>query len=340
MKLSIIIPLYNNEKQIDRCLSSLLTQDLLPSEYEIIIVDDGSTDFSKSIAEKYANKHENIHLFCQKNAGCGSARNNGLKASNGDYIYFLDADDYIANNVLKRLIELSKQNNLDMLGFNIMSVVDNCNTPNSSTQNIQDLSVQVMDDGMEYIHKHDFRTEVWWYITKRTFLIDNGLKFPHNRFVQDVNFTTSLILSAKRISKVNFDVYRYVKHKSSASRNQDPEHMLKYINDLVTAIEEYDVLIKSLNISNLLVYNEVVKKFRFKQNVWVFAIFIKVFKCRLNYKDLKEILSKLKKLGVYPVSSKYGSIGVNKIYNSILLLVFNNRILLSLALRVSKLVSY
>ncbi|MDT0607847.1 glycosyltransferase [Croceitalea rosinachiae] len=340
MKLSVIIPLYNKEKQIERCLISLLTQDLLSSEYEIIIVDDGSTDFSNSIAQQYADGHKNIHLHCQKNAGSGAARNTGLEASKGNYVYFLDADDYVANNVFKRLIQLSELNNLEVLGFNFKYVDDvDGIIPNSTTQNIQDISVKVMD-GMEFIQKYDFRAEVWWYITKRTFLTDSKLKFPHDRFVQDANFTATLILRTNRISKVNFDVYRYVKTKDSSSRTNDPKIMLKWMNDLVTAVEEYDDLVKSLDSSNLFVYNEVVKKIKRKQHAWVFAIFIKAFKCRLYFKDLKKILFKLKKLDAYPISSKYGSIGAFKAYNMILIPVFNNRILLSLALRVSKFVNF
>ncbi len=100
MKLSILIPLYNKEKYIERCLKSLLDQDISPSEYEIIIVDDGSKDSSAQIVENYAEKNANIHLISQQNQGPSVARNRCLEAAKGNYLYFLDADDYLATNVL------------------------------------------------------------------------------------------------------------------------------------------------------------------------------------------------------------------------------------------------
>ena len=115
MRLSIVIPLYNKEKFIDRCLNSLLNQNLAPEDYEIIIVDDGSTDSSYSLACSYAEKHSNIIAHRQKNGGAGAARNKGFELAKGDYIYFLDADDYIAKDTLQRIVEVSEQNNLEIL---------------------------------------------------------------------------------------------------------------------------------------------------------------------------------------------------------------------------------
>lgn len=101
MKLSIIIPVYNSEKYITCCLESLLVQEMSANEYEIIIVNDGSTDSGGLIARDYTERHSNIHLFNQKNKGVGTARNKGIELAKGDYIYFIDPDDYIAINVLK-----------------------------------------------------------------------------------------------------------------------------------------------------------------------------------------------------------------------------------------------
>ena len=86
MKLSIIIPVYNSEKYINNCLESLLAQEMLANEYEIIIVNDGSTDSSGLIVRNYTERHSNIHLFNQKNKGVGAARNRGIELAKGDYI--------------------------------------------------------------------------------------------------------------------------------------------------------------------------------------------------------------------------------------------------------------
>ena len=154
MKLSVVVPLYNKEKYIDRCLKSLLAQEVSSADYEIIIVDDGSTDSSQSIAQEYAEKHLNIQLFCQQNQGAGAARNKGLELANGDYIYFLDADDYIASNVLKYLLEICEDHELEILGFNTIETEDEY-LPETSTQYPQDLTLEVMD-GMTYIAGRNF----------------------------------------------------------------------------------------------------------------------------------------------------------------------------------------
>jgi glycosyltransferase involved in cell wall biosynthesis len=292
MKLSIIIPLYNKEKYIGRCLKSLLAQDLSIDSYEVIIIDDGSTDSSFSIAQGFVDQHSNIHLHKQKNAGPGAARNKGLDLAKGDYVYFLDADDYIATNVLNRLIELSENNKLEILGFNTNYVKDD-SFVYSSTLNIQDLSVTVMD-GMTYIAKDVFRNEAWWYIIKRSFLKDSGIVFTEGRFIEDTIFTANLFLKVNRISKVNFDVHRFVKVENSATTNTNPNHTLKLINDLVYGIEMFDTLIKGLDSSNDN-YNEVVNVYKSRQHSFVFSLFIKVFRCPiLKFEELNEILLRLK----------------------------------------------
>ncbi len=340
MKLSIVIPLYNKEKYIDRCLESLLAQDVSPSEYEIVIIDDGSTDSSCSIAQNYAEKHVNIHLFRQQNGGAGAARNRGLEVAKGDYIYFLDADDYIATNVLKCLLELSEVNKLEILAFNSKYVKDG-SLPDSLTQNLQDFSIQAID-GMTYIAERGFRNEAWTYIIKKSFLMDTGIKFTEGRYLQDSIFTASLFLRTNRISKVNFDVHRFVQVENSATTNRDPTHLLKFIDDLVYAIEKFDVLIKSLNNSNVN-YHKVVKVYKKKQQSFVFTLFIKAFMCPLlNFNDLKKILFKLKKMDTYPINPKIGGIGGSKtslLYRITILPIINNKPFLFLALRIKRLIS-
>lgn len=339
-KLSVVVPLYNKERYIDRCIQSLLNQDLLPSQYEIIIVDDGSTDAGSSIALKYAEEYLNIHLFHQKNQGAGAARNKGLELAKADYIYFLDADDYIATNVLNCLLDLCELNKLEILGFNSRYASDGSFT-NSLTQNFKDSSIQVMD-GMTFIAEHGFRNEAWWYIIKKSFLMDIGIRFPVGRYMEDSIFTASVLLKANRISKVNFDIHRFVHVENSATTNRNPNHLLKFIDDLFYAIKNFDILIKSLDISNEN-YNKVANVYKAKQQSFVFTIFIKAFRCPLlNYNDLKKILIDLNELEVYPIKRKIGGIGnkkTSRLYNLTYVPIFNSKILLYLSLKLKRLIS-
>jgi glycosyltransferase involved in cell wall biosynthesis len=333
MKLSVVIPLYNKEKFIDRCLKSLLAQDLFPNEYEIIVIDDGSTDTGKLIGQSYADKYPNIHFFSQENAGPSAARNRGLEATKGDYIYFLDADDYLAYNTLNRPLELCQQNNLDILKFNTKEVKEDA-LPDFLPQKLEDKALQVMD-GITYIANFFSKNEAWRYLVKKEFLTDTGIIFTEGTLYEDAIFTVSLFLKANRMAKANLDIHRYVVVQDSIVTNRDPVHNLKFIHGMVNAVEIINDLIKGLNSSHVN-YHGAVKRLKAKQQALVFALIIRTFKYRLlNFKDLKKILVKLNKLEVYPIDPKIG--GVAKSKTSILPII-NNKTLLFFGIGIRRLI--
>ena len=104
MRLSIIIPVYNADKFLSICLDSLLAQDISQRDYEVLIINDGSKDNSLSIANSYSDKHTFIKVHTKVNGGVGSARNFGLSVAKGAYVYFIDPDDYLSEDVLKTII--------------------------------------------------------------------------------------------------------------------------------------------------------------------------------------------------------------------------------------------
>ena len=117
MFLSIIIPVYNCGKFLEECLNSVFTQDIPQSDYEVICINDGSKDNSQSILEKFAAVHKNLHLISQENKGAAAARNEGLKKAVGDYIWFVDADDLICENILSLLKSKIEACNCDRMSF-------------------------------------------------------------------------------------------------------------------------------------------------------------------------------------------------------------------------------
>jgi glycosyltransferase involved in cell wall biosynthesis len=332
MKLSVVIPLYNKEKYIDRCIKSLLTQDIALDDYEIIIVDDGSKDNGHLICQRYAEKYANIRFLRQENAGPSAARNRGLEVSKGNYIYFLDADDYIATNVINGVLEICEQNNLDILKFDTKEIEDG-SLPDFLPQNLEVKTCQVMD-GMAFIAERGLKNEAWRYFIKTDFLTDSGIKFTVGTLYEDAIFTASLFLKAKRMAKVNLDVHRYVVVKNSIVTSKDRKHNLKFIHGMVNAIEIFNDLIKGLNSSHS-DYHRVVKKLKAKQQTLVFALLIRTFKYRLlNFKDLKQILLKLNKLEAYPIDNKLEGIGRA---HSNLIPIINNKTLLFFGLRIRRL---
>ncbi len=337
MKLSIVIPLYNKEEYIDRCLKSLLAQDVSPNQYEIIIVDDGSRDSGGQIASTYAKQHENIHFFSQENSGPSVARNRGLDASKGDYIYFLDADDFLVANVFNSLLQIAEQNELEILEFNTKETLDG-SIPDSSPQNLEDVTVSVVD-GISYIAELGFRNEAWRYFVHRSLLSDTGIKFIEGTLYEDVIFTASLFLKAKRMAKVELDVHRYVTVENSIVRSKDAAHNLRFIHGMTYAVERIHEMIKGLNTSHVN-YHKVVKKLKGRQQAFVLALIIRTFKHRLlNIKDLKKVLNRMNELEAYPIDPKIGGLeDAGFIYNSIFIPITNNKLLLLLGMRIRRLI--
>ncbi|NJB70290.1 glycosyltransferase involved in cell wall biosynthesis [Saonia flava] len=335
MKLSILIPLYNKEKYIERCFKSLLDQGLSNNEYEIIIVDDGSKDSGAAIVDEYAEKHSNIQLIRQQNQGPSVARNKCLAAANGDYVYFLDADDYLATNVLRLIIALAVENDLEILEFDTKQIAESAALDfDSLTQNPQDLPVLVMD-GISYVAEYGFRNEAWRYIVKRSLLVDAGVRFIEGTLYEDAIFTASLFITAHRMAKVDIDVHRYIVVENSIVTSKDRAHNLKFIHGMVNAIEHFHGLIKDLDSSHV-DYNKVVKSLRGRQQAFVFALLIRTLKYRLlSFKDLKKILSRLNTYEAYPIDPKIGGIGegnTRRFYNNFFVPIFNNKTCLFLGM--------
>ncbi len=341
MKLSIIIPLYNKEKYIDRCLKSLLAQDLSSNEYEIIIIDDGSKDSGGLIAQDYSEQYSNIQVFSQENRGVSATRNRGIEIARGKYVYLMDADDYLARTTLGNLLNICESNNLEILGFNT-TYTENGNLTRSSTENPKNLSVKVVD-GVRFIGESSYRNEAWWYVIEREFLLNSGIKFIEGRLLEDAIFTASLFLKSKRIAKVDYDIHRFVKVQNSIQTSTNTKHLRKFIYDLVFAIEEIDDMINNLDSSHVY-YQKVVRDFRKKQQSFVFTLFIKVFRHPFfSLKELGKILKKLKGLNVYPINLETGGIGNKKsrfIYSMTFVPVFNSRNLLFLCLNIKRLVGH
>lgn len=338
MKLSIIIPLYNKEKYIERCLQSLLNQGLSQNDYEIIIVDDGSKDSGVAAVNNYANKNDlvNIKVIQQINQGPSAARNNGLLEAKGDYIYFLDADDLLSKHALSYLITLSEENDLDILEFDTKEIDEEQLTvlPDSSILDTNDIKVSVMN-GKSFIAEHDLRNQAWRYLIKRKYLLDTDIVFLIDmRAYEDLIFTASVFLLANRISKVSVDAHRYIKVAGSIVTSKNPEKNLEFILGMVKAVKELDILIKKYDASkenNKLVIN----KLKAKQQAVVYALLIRAFKYKLNPKDLSTILNKMNTLEAYPIDYNKGGVGnLSIIQKMIFYPLVNNRTSLLLGLKI------
>ena len=331
MRLSIIIPVYNVEKYISRCLDSLINQDLAAGDYEILVVNDGSQDNSVEIANKYANKHINIKLITKINGGVGSARNKGVGLAQGKYIYFIDPDDYIAKNSLQLLLEYSESNDLDILTF-LSEKTLNLDLLESKTNNKEGLDINIVT-GIDYIATNNYKNEVWWYIIKRDFIKKSDIKFIEGRWMEDAILTAQLFIKAGRISHVPIDVHRHVVTPQSAMTNKESSHYLRVIRDNANAAEVFKSIIE--DIDSLGSKSELcIKRLRTRQQSFVFFMMVRMLKSNMSLKEVKSIINKLKKINAYPLNS-FISEDYNKVMYSILVNLFNVKLIFYLIFMIS-----
>ena len=204
-KVSVIIPIYNAEEYLDECLKSVLSQTL--SDIEVICVDDGSGDSSFAILNRFAKKDSRIKVIEQKNAGAGTARNNGMKVATGEYLSFLDSDDVFEPTMLEKLVAISDFEQLDV-------AVCRCNKFIHETKETIDIPWTIKSELIPAnnhfqaidIKKDFFEAFIWWpwdKLFRTQFIKDSSLYFQEQRTTNDLFFVVGATLLAKRIDYIN-----------------------------------------------------------------------------------------------------------------------------------------
>lgn len=204
-KLSFIIPIFNLEGYIEDCIHSLLNQNIPHSEYEIICVNDGSTDTTLEILQKLASSFSNIVIINQENKGVSAARNNGMRYAKGEYIWFIDGDDLIASNCLNQLISFMNSNSLPLLRINFILVKENFKIQKSDTLNIFEYSL---------INSKNLFTPMAWNHIFRKNIIET--EFNTNlKIREDSVFMSYYIFKYYPYYQINFKIYFYRQRNSS-----------------------------------------------------------------------------------------------------------------------------
>ncbi|WP_298488579.1 glycosyltransferase [uncultured Maribacter sp.] len=328
MFISIIIPVYNVEKYIYNCLESVVNQEKINEDYEIIIVDDGSPDNSIRTVNTFIEKFNNIKLIRQKNRGLSIARNTGLNMAIGKYVWFVDSDDTIENNALKLVYEAIQFNNVDVL----VTKLNRVNELNGDVE-IEDFpNINGVIKGKEYLFKGLKSGTAQRFIIKREFLIKNKLFFMPNVLHEDAEFGPKMLYSANKLDILKEPVYNYLLRSSgSIMRNIK----IKNLEDLVSifySLEEF----KNNYVSNddrvffeYIIYRNLQATLSFSRHIWdtqEFIIFYNKNKALLkskahylkikNYtlKDkLKYFFYKSSPLNMYKVDFKIQQLKKNQI---------------------------
>lgn len=305
MLLSIVVPTYNVEKFIGNCLESLMTQDLPKAQYEVLVINDGSTDDSEKIAGAFAEKHKNIQLINQENKGLSGARNTGISLAKGKYIYFIDSDDYIAENTLGLILHLLEENNLDLLGIAELptSRLDIKKSKNKDSLNTEKLKVS---DGITYVAENNYINNAWWYFIKLDFLKGTGLTFPVGRLVEDANFTAKLLVATKRVAFIPLDFYRYYLRPNSIMRKTNLSHIRRLIHDYGKNVHEFNDQLIALRTNTHPKIKGCIKRLEARQESFVFFLLVKAIRYGLPKEELVKIIDGFKEIGVYPIRKFIG----------------------------------
>lgn len=221
-KISVVIPVYNVEHYIEQCLISVIHQTY--KNLEIIIVDDGSPDNSNLIYTKYAKQDNRIKIIKQENKGLSGARNTGLRNATGEYIHFIDSDDYIDIDYYEKIIEGNKNINADIIATGVISQ----NTPNYNVKYDTKCILKTLTE--KFITTNALSNcTVWRYIFNRNFLISNNLFFTEGRIFEDILFTPDALRLANYVLTIPDTFYHYIYNENSLLNKQyTPKHHEHY----------------------------------------------------------------------------------------------------------------
>ena len=212
-KVSVIVPVYNVEKYLEKCINSLIKQTL--QDIEIIFIDDGSTDNSKKIIDKYMlNYSERIKYLYKENGGLSSARNYGIPYAKGEYIAFLDSDDYIEPIMYEEMYNVAKKENSDMVECDFI-----WEYPDKQKYDCG----QIYNDKKEALEKA--RVVAWNKLIKREILEKEKIEFPFGLRYEDVEFFYKLVPSLNKISFVKKFFIHYVQRNNSIVNTQNSKTM-------------------------------------------------------------------------------------------------------------------
>lgn len=242
MKISVIVPVYNSSDYIGRCIDSVLNQTY--NNFELILVDDGSIDNSLSILKEYEIKDKRIKVFTQKNSGPGVARNLGIAKATGDYIVFVDSDDYID----EEYFDLLSKKDDDVVFIDVNQV-------NEKFEMISEEHISIYaSKPKDYIIRSQLTGKIPWggvrKAVKRVLLANNHIKYSNLQIGEEALYSFLVLYYAKSFSFINKAVYSYVNRTNSQSKKNDEDPWTPvYLNlkDKIINIGEYNTFSNTLN---------------------------------------------------------------------------------------------
>ena len=290
--LTYIIPVYNTERYVLRCLQSIVNQQLWPDDYEVLVIDDGSTDGSRAVVEAFAAEHRQVKLLTQQNAGVSAARNLAMDNARGRYLMFVDSDDRLGDDVIHRLVQRAIDDELDVLSFNYECEDAQGNVlPHSREDNYATTPVVT---GYDFLKGHSMTPYVWRFLLRREYLQQGGWRFDPSLIVcEDGALIARFLLNAPRMAHEDTIAYCYVNRSDSAMHNPDKEHLRRRVFSQVDAAASINATARQFEATAGHPAPASVDGVR---NVYLFFSMTKALTCGM----VDEVLDRISKAGLYP----------------------------------------
>lgn len=244
IKYSFIVPVYNTEKYLKKCLDSLVNQTY--KDFEIIVVNDGSTDKSSSIISKYQKKYKNIIVIDKENEGLSMARNRGVQKSSGKYIIFVDSDDYVSNKLLEEVDK--KIDDSDILRFQIATEDEEYTKINEYHE--EGFESTCGYDAFKYLSSYHFVEPAWCYVIRKNYYIENKFSFKKGVYHEDFGLIPYVIYKARKVKSVDFIGYYYIQRNGSIMNNNDYKKTVKKAFDMLEQYKTMRLFAKNINRKN------------------------------------------------------------------------------------------
>lgn len=290
MLLSILIPVYNAERYLKRCLDSITKQVNDDDGVEIIIVNDGSTDGSLDIIKEYAGRYPCVRWTSRENRGIGPTRNELIDRAGGEYFWFVDADDFISDGALGTVLPLLREGKYDMLmfAFNWVSTeghveVKHCHGEYAS--------------GLEMADHDVYNNSLWTRIYRRSVITDNGIRFQKLQMGEDFDVIFHAIPYLGPCLCIDQPLYNYVVSPGSAITNRKWEHVVKSSDDSLICMEGCFRFLRQWGKDSQW---KLRKPLNFFLMGYLFSVYVEPFKLRYKFRTMKR-LSAMGALPIHPL---------------------------------------
>ncbi len=288
LTLSIIIPMYNVRPYIGACLDSIRKMGLDEGVYEVIVIDDGSTDGSTDVVAAYPE----VVYVRQENRGLSATRNRGIEMARGKYVWFVDSDDEVGPDDIKPVLDFALAHDLDMVTFGIS------NSPASKTPaspRPSDEDVRIYRDS-EYLAERAYCNNAWWYLVKRSFIGEQ--RFHVNRFVEDGMFTMELLMRAQSVAHYPLTCYCYLQRPGSIMNNHEEAHEVKLADDYLYSYHQMQALVEQYKSH---ISPAAADRCLRRSETYLFFMLARLMRLPHGGKHIRRMVERLRKEGIYPI---------------------------------------